>query len=238
MKNVLITGSSLGIGKTCAFFFAKKKYNLYLTYYTNKDKCLELKDELVNKYHINVECYYLDLCNEDSIVNMYNDLAKKNVNINILINNSALSLDNEFELKTKDEFMKVLETNVVGTFLVTKYISKLMNNDDYIFNISSTDAIDTYSDLNIDYSASKAAINNMTLSLSGIIKPKIIALCPNWVNTDTIREMNQDYLKKEMERVGQKELIDPEEIPKKIDNLINNNTDSGKIIRIDGDNHE
>ncbi len=238
MKYALITGSSFGIGKSCAFFFAKQGYNLILTYLSSKEESLELKEELEKEYNIQVKCYYLDLRDEESITSLYNELLNNNIHINLLINNAAIAHDNNIADKTKEEFMDVLETNVVGTFLVTKYLSKLMDENDYIINISSTDAIDTYTDLSIDYSASKAALNNMTKSLSNIIKPKIIALCPNWVNTEAIKEMNPDYLKKEMNRVHQDKLIEPITIPKKIKEVIDYNTKTGTIIRIEGDDNE
>jgi NAD(P)-dependent dehydrogenase (short-subunit alcohol dehydrogenase family) len=134
--------------------------------------------------------------------------------------------------------MKVLEVNTVGTFLMIKYMSKLMDKDGFIFNISSTDGIDTGSTLSINYNVSKAGINNMTETLSRIIEPKIITLCPNWVETETIKDMNQEYLESEMERINQRMLIKPEKIPKVINELINNDVVSGSIIRIDGDINE
>ena len=134
--------------------------------------------------------------------------------------------------------MKVLEVNTVGTFLMIKYMSKLMNKDSYIFNISSTDGIDTGSILSINYNVSKAGINNMTETISRVIEPKIITICPNWVDTESIHEMNQEYLTKEMKRINQVKLIKKEKIVEVIDDVLNNEVVSGSIIRIDGDINE
>lgn len=236
-KIVVITGASRGIGKETAYYFAKQGANLILTYNTNKDLLENIVSDIKNKYNISVDGIKCDLISELEIENLYNFIKDKYQQVDILINNAALSLDNDFINKTKDEFMQVLEVNVVGTFLITKYLSKLMNNG-YIFNISSTDAIDTYSPLNIDYSTSKAAINNMTKSLSLVLNSKVISICPNWVNTEAIQEMNQDYLKDELIRIGQDKLISPITIPKTIDKLIKENIETGSIIRIDGDINE
>ena len=100
-----------------------------------------------------------------------------------------------------------------------------------VINIASTDGIDTYSSLNIDYSASKAGLINLTKSLALTLPNiKILAICPNWVETESIKEMNQEYLKQEMKRINQKQLIKPDEISKKIINIINSDIKSGEII--------
>ena len=233
-KVIVITGASKGIGKSIASYFAEKGANLIITYNQNKELSNQTRDEIERKYNVSIYTFKCDLKNEEEIKALYKFIREIYGKIDILINNAALSLDNDFNSKTKDEFMEVLEVNVVGTFLIIKYLSKLMDNG-YIFNISSTDAIDTYSSLNIDYSASKAAINNMTKSMSLLLNSKIVSLCPNWVDTEAIREMNSDYLKEELKRVKQDKLINPMTIPKTIDKLISENVETGSIIRIDGD---
>lgn len=235
MNTILITGASRGIGAAIARYYANKKYNIIITYNTNKTDSDNLVKELSNI--TNIENYYLNLKDEDSINNLYSKVKEKYNTIDILVNNASLSLDNELEYKTKDEFMEVLEVNVVGTFLMCKYFDKIIENG-YIFNISSTDGIDTGSNLSIDYNASKAAINSMTTTLSTILTNKIISICPNWVNTEAIQEMNQDYLKEEMKRINQDKLINPNSIPILINKLINENTKNGSIIRMDSDINE
>lgn len=236
-KVVVITGASRGIGFQIASFFAKQGCQLIITYNQSCDMSKNVEKLLKDMYNVDVMSCKCDLCKEDDIKNLVKLAKEKYGFVNILVNNAALSLDSSIDDKTKDEFMKVLETNVVGTFLMIKHFSKIISNG-YIFNISSTDAIDTYSSLNIDYSASKAAINNMTKSMSLCFDSKIISICPNWVNTETIQEMNQDYLQSELKRINQKKLIEPDVIPKIIDKCIKDNVPSGSIIRIDGDINE
>ena len=109
-------------------------------------------------------------------------------------------------------------------------IQNLNIDNGVIINISSTDGINTYSKLNIDYSASKAGLIYMTKSLSLILSSRIYAICPNWVNTESIREMDQEYLNAELRRIGQKEFIDPKDIAKKVIKLIESNMKSGSIV--------
>ena len=237
-KIVLVTGASKGIGKAITDFFASNKATIIMTYNTNLESSNKTKDELISKYNVNIINYHLDLSSEDSINDLYKEIKEKYGHIDILVNNASLSIDEDFDELTKEDFMKVLEVNTVGTFLMIKYMSKLMNSNDYIFNISSTDGIDTGSTLSINYNVSKAGIINMTETISRIIEPKIITICPNWVETEVTKDMNQEYLINEMKRINQVKLIKPEKIPQVINELINNDVVSGSIIRIDGEEYE
>ena len=227
-KIALITGVSKGLGSVLAKALSKD-YDIIGTYNTDLDGVLRLKESINN-----LDYYKVDLSNVDGFIK---EIKDKYDHIDLLINNAALSLDNEFMYKTKDEFMKVLEINLVGPFLLIQGLSSIMNNG-VIINIGSTDGIDTYSSINMDYSASKAGLINLTKSLSLVLSnTKIYCICPNWMNTETIQGMNQDYLKSEMNRIGQKELIDPNTIALKVIELINGNEKSGSIIVVE-DNYE
>ena len=227
-KIALITGISKGLGSVLAKTLSKD-YDIIGTYNTDLDGVLRLKESINN-----LDYYKVDLSNVDGFIK---EIKDKYDHIDLLINNAALSLDNEFMYKTKDEFMKVLEVNLVGPFLLIQGLSSIMNNG-VIINIGSTDGIDTYSSINMDYSASKAGLINLTKSLSLVLSnTKIYCICPNWMNTETIQGMNQDYLKSEMNRIGQKELIDPNTIALKVIDLVNGNEESGSIIVVE-DNYE
>lgn len=237
-KVVVITGASRGIGKSLAYYFANLGCNLIITYNKSRNLSNYVVRDIKKKKNVQIDNIKCDLKNEDDINNLYKFIRNKYQKVDILINNAALSLDSDFQYKTKEEFMEVLEVNVVGTFLMIKYLSKIMDETGYIFNISSTDGIDTYNRYSIDYCASKAGINNMTMNIAGIVSCKVISICPNWVDTETIREIDQDYLQSELERVGQEKLIESITICKVIDKCIKNNTETGSIIRIDGDINE
>lgn len=227
MKKVaLITGCSKGIGYNLCINLAKEGYDIIGTYNTGNIDLLQ--NELEGFF------YKLDLRNEEEINNFINEIKNKFNHIDLLINNAALSLDNEFEYKTKSEFMEVLEVNLVAPFLLIQKLESLMEGG-VIINIASTDGINTYTKLNIDYSASKAGLINLTKSLSLILNNiRVYVICPNWVNTESIQEMNPDYLEEEMKRVGQSKLIEKEDISKKVIELIESDSISGSIIVMEG----
>ena len=160
-------------------------------------------------------------------------IVKEFSKIDILINNAAYTCDNPIYEKTKNEFMIVLEVNVFGTFLVSKYVSNYMK-EGTIINISSTDAVDTYNQYNIDYSASKAAINSLTKSLSlALPNIKVIAIMPPFVNTEIVRTMDKEYLKSELKRINQKRLLEPYEVANKLIEIIKSDIKTVSIIRIE-----
>lgn len=221
--NCLITGASYGIGKNLAIKFAKLGYNLFLTYYTNEELCKKIQTEIQTKYNVKCIIKKLDLSNENSIKESIKVFKEHYNSLDILINNASTYCDNLIMDKTKNEFMKVLEVNVVGTFLITKYLHHLMNKNSIIINMSSTDGINTYNEYNIDYSVSKAAIIQLTKSLSYIYKEqKVIAVAPNWVKTESTNKVNKDFLEKELKRINQKELISVDKVTDKIIQIINN----------------
>ncbi|MBQ6282377.1 MAG: SDR family oxidoreductase [Bacilli bacterium] len=221
MKTVLITGGSQGLGESIAREFLKNNFNVLVAYNTGYERALKLEKEL------NVEIVKLDITNEEDVKNVFS-----NYKIDVLINNASVSMDCEIEYKTKEEFMRVLEVNLVGTFMMCKY--GIINGVKDIINISSTDSIDTYSTLNIDYSASKAGLNIVTKTLAlNYSDIRIVGVLPNWINTESVLGMNKDYLISELNRIGQSELLKKEDVAQRIYEIYSDkNIKNGELIRI------
>ena len=223
----LVTGSASDIGKAIAMMFAKNNYDLILTYHKKE---IDYLDEL-KKYDISVKTYKLDITDEDEIEKVINSID----NIDILINCAAISIDNEIKSKRKDEFMKVLEVNLVGTFLMTKYSVTKMNKGT-IINISSLDSTKTFNSYSTDYIASKAGVNSLTNTFSLEYKNiRFISLLFPWINTSSVREMNPDYLKEEMNKYNQNRLMETDEVGKVVLDTINSDIPTGSIIEVNYD---
>jgi len=221
MKSVLIIGGNCDIGRCLVKYFLKNNYNVVVGYHNNDYKYLDA-----------VEYIKCDVTDIDSIENIIINTKEKYGNIDIIINLANVCMDNSFLNKTKEEFMKELEVNLVGTFLCCQIYSRYIDNGQ-IINMSSTDGIDTYSQYSMDYSASKAGIINISKSMSISTNNKILCVCPNWIDSDSTRSMNYEYLDSELKRINQSRLITVDELIDSIDKIINSDSNSGDIFKID-----
>ena len=239
-KNVLITGASSGIGKSTAEEFAKKKYNVIIHYLTHEKEAKELAEYLEKKYQVDTLCIKADLRIENEIKEMINKIEEKYHNIDVLVNNAAISIDTTFEDKTAENFKKILEINLIGSFLVSKYISKIMlqNKRGCIINISSTNSINSYYPYSMDYDASKAGINLLTKNLCVELAPyiRVNAVAPGWVNTPMNLNLSNEYKEREQEKIALARFAEPEEIAKIICFLASDDASyiNGSIIIADG----
>jgi len=221
MKCVLIIGGNCDIGIALTNYFLNNNYNVVVGYHNN--------DVKNNK---NVEYIKCDVTNSNDIDNIISKTKEIYGNIDIIINLACLCMDNNFLEKTKEEFMKVLEVNLVGTFLCNQIYSKYIDNG-LIINMSSTDGIDTYSKYSIDYSASKAGVISISKSISLCTNNKVLCICPNWIDTSSTRSMDKDYLDSELNRIGQSRLISIDEFISGFDKIIKDKFNSGDTYRID-----
>jgi len=222
---VVVTGASKGIGLALANLLSDYHAEVIGIYNETKIK--------TDKF----TTFKCDVSKEKDIKKLFDYVNEKYGKLDVLVNCAAICLDSDFYDKTKDEFMKVLEVNLVGTFLMCQYASRIMNNG-VIINVSSTDATDTYSTYSMDYAASKAGVENLTKNLANRLPNiKVCAVSPNWVDTDTVLSMDEEYLKREMKRINQKELIKKEAVVIKIiEIMINSDIVSGDIIRMVSNN--
>ena len=219
----LITGAASDIGKSVAIMLNSNGYDLVLLYH-NKE--IDYLDKLNN-----TKVFKCDISNEEEVKNVINSIDK----IDVLINCAAISKDNYIKDKTKEEFMKVLEVNLVGTFLVTKYVVNKMDNGTVI-NLSSLDSIKTFNSLSVDYIASKAGVNTLSKTFSlEYTNIRFITLLLPWIKTSSVLEMNPEYLKEEMNKYNQDRLMEVEEVSNKLLEVINSDTPSGSIIEVNYD---
>jgi len=220
---VLITGASRGIGACLANIMHEYGATVIGVYNNTKIK------------NVLFDTYQCDLCNEEDIKKLIKYVKDKHEKIDVVVNCAALSLDDDMYDKSKEDFMKVLEVNLVGIFLMCKYASLEMERG-VIINISSTNAQDTYNPISMDYDASKAGVENLTKNLAmRLPNLKICDLAKNWVATEYVLNMERNYLENELKRIGQDKLLKKEEVALKIiEIIINDDIRSGEIIRIGG----
>ena len=239
MKTVIITGGTKGLGKAIAKVFALHNYNLVLTYLHDDASALQTKKEL-EQFNSKVMIVKSDVSDEQEVIKLLDSVKSKFESIDVLINNAGIAIDTTLDDKTVDNFKKILDTNLIGPFLTSKYIGKYMYDQGYgkIINISSTNAIDTYYQESLDYDASKAGLNSLTLNFANIYAPlvKVNAIACGWINTDMNKNMSQEFKDKELSQILLNRFAEPEEIANVVYFLTTKEASyiNGSIIRVDG----
>ena len=238
---VLVTGGAKNIGKSMVLEFAKNGYDVVINYNTSEKEAIELQKYIEETYNVNTLICKCDIINEEQVKNMVNEIINKFNKIDVLVNNAAIELNSEFELKTKDTFSKVLNTNLIGTFLVSKYVSKYMNKG-HIINITSNNAINMNDPSTLEYDASKAGIISLTHNLAKEFAPNINvnAIAPGWVETNNIKELdeslNGEFIKEESKKILKSRFAKEEEIASLVYYLTTNEYINDQVIVIDGGN--
>ncbi len=240
-KTALITGGASGLGEVISKTLASKGCNIVINYNTSSFKASKLKNELEKQYNVDVMIIKCDISKEEEIDQMISEVTKKFLRIDYLVNNAAVCIDSLFTEKSKENFMKTLEVNVVGTFLVSKKIGQIMYDNKFgsIVNLSSTNGIDKYFPMSIDYDASKSAINSLTHNLSLEFSPyvRVNAVAPGWVMTENeMKDLDQDYIKSEEEKIFVKRFATCEEVANVVYFLLSDDASyiNNQVIKVDG----
>jgi len=240
MKTVLVTGSSNGIGKETVIKFAKNNYSVVITYNSDSTSALELEKEIKNKYNVDVLVIKCDISSESDIKSMVDSVISRFGKIDVLVNNAGIAIDTTFEDKTKDNFMKTLEVNLVGTFLVSKYVSNYMLKEKKgsIINVSSTNGIDSYYVESLDYDASKSGVISLTHNLANYLAPyiRVNCVCPGWINTKMNECLSLEFKEKETNKILLNRFAGANEVANLIYFLASDEASyiNDSIIKIDG----
>ena len=240
-KVVLVTGGAQGIGKAIALELAKNHYDVVINYLTSNKAAALLEEEIKKNYDVRVMTIQADVSKEEEVDAMISLIEKKWGGVDILINNAAVDLSNLFHLKTADEFRKTLDVNVVGAFNCSKRVYRHMLDQEYgrIINISSTNGINTYYPMCIDYDASKAALISLTHNFAFEYGPyiNVNAIAPGFIGTDNeLDGYDEEFLKEEQEKIMVNRYGKPEEVAYLVKFLISDEANfiNNTIIRIDG----
>ena len=240
-KTILITGASRGIGYQTAYEVAKEGANVIINYNNSIKQAQELEQLLKKEFATQTLLVKADIKNEQEIIEMVNKSIKHFQKIDVLVNNAGICNDTLFEDKTKENFMEILETNLVGTFLVSKYVSKQMlkEKSGKIINVSSTNATYSYYPESLDYDASKAGIISLTHNLGLHLSPYITvnAVAPGFVATEAeIKDMDDEYIKAETEKIMVRRAGTPSDVAGLVMFLASKQADfiNNTVIRIDG----
>lgn len=186
-KVAFITGGSRGIGKEVATKFAENGYNIVINYVSDKTDVEALRKEWEAK---GVEALILkaDVTKAEEVENVVKTAVDTFGKIDVLVNNAGITRDNLLMRMSEEEFDKVIETNLKGTFVVTKAVTKYMmkKRSGSIVNLSSVVGVVGNAG-QCNYSASKAGVIGFTKSVAKELSSRNIranAVAPGFIETD------------------------------------------------------
>ena len=178
-ENIFVSGASRGIGKDIAINFAKKGFNVVGTSRNNFNFSEDLE---------NLIPFKLDITNRNDINDCFDKLKSMDLLPDILINNAGITSDQLFIRMKDEEWDNVIETNLTGTFNLSKVFIKNMLKKKFgrIINISSISGL-MGNPGQVNYSSSKAALTGFTKSLAKEVGSRNItvnSVAPGYIETD------------------------------------------------------
>ncbi len=175
-KVVLVTGGSRGIGEMIARGFVDAGAKVYIS-----SRKADVGDALANELSAHGTCVSLpaDLSSEDECRRLANELASREDHLDVLVNNAGATWGAPMAEYDEKAFERVLALNVKGVFHLTKYLRPLLEASasaeapSRVINIGSIDAIHVPSLETYAYSASKAAVHQLTRHLAKNLAPLV-----------------------------------------------------------------
>lgn len=233
--NVLVTGSSRGIGKSIIELFASNGHNVIINYNkSDKDYIKNIESTIKEKYKVDVISVKCDVSSEEEVKYMFDIIKKHFSKLDCIVNNAGIAKDSRIEEKSSEEFLSVIKVNLLGTFLVSKYGCRLMDKGS-IINIASNNVTHGYIE-SCDYDASKAGVIALTHDFAKELAPNIRVNCvsPGWINTDMNKDLFESFKKEEEEKILLKRFGEAKDIANTVYFLATNEYINDEIIKVDG----
>jgi 3-oxoacyl-[acyl-carrier protein] reductase len=243
-KTVIITGASRGIGAETALQFAKEGANIVLDYFISdyesdaeeNVQIVKSKIEKIGGKAITVSCDVRDSKQISALLNISENTFGK---VDVLVNNAGYVVDLPIEDRSIDDWHRTIDTNLLGTYLCIKLISKRMNTGGSIVNAASTNGIYANNPESLDYDASKAGIISLTKNFAKELAKKGIrvnATALGWANTDMNKQLPDEFLKSEINKTYLKRFAEEIEIAKLTLFLASSEASyiTGETVTIDG----
>lgn len=238
-KIALITGGTRGIGKQIALTFAKEGYNIAINYRTENEDLKNTKKEIEEN---NVKCFTFqgDVTNFKDCEQFVKQIVEEFGNIDVLVNNAGITRDTLLMRMKEEDFKQVIDTNLIGTFNVTKNVigNMIKARNGRIINISSVVGISGNAG-QTNYSASKAGIIGFTKSLAKEVASRNItvnAVAPGFIETQMTDVLKDDIKEEIAKQIPLKRMGTPQDVANVVKFLASDDSSyiTGQVINIDG----
>lgn len=192
-SNIVISGGTRGIGKEIAVLLAQKGANIAFTYISNDSQALELSEYICS---LGRKCYFekFDISDYQCCKAFSNHVKDKLGTVDVLINNAGVTADKSFVLMSEEDWKKVIDINLTGTYNLTRTMifDFMKQKRGSIINISSVTGI-IGAKQQANYAASKAGMIGMTKALAKELASyniKVNAVAPGYINTDMTEKIS------------------------------------------------
>lgn len=233
-KNVLVTGSSRGLGAAIATKFAENGANVILN-------ARHEPSELIQQIKaLGVQVWFIqaDISNPRDIEEMVRQLDEQQISVDILVNNAGINRDKLMIGMREKDFDDVVNTNLIGTYRVTQPLFKRMlkRRSGVIINMASV--VGKHGNIGqANYAASKAGVIGFTKAVAqeGALRGvRCNAIAPGMIASSMTAAIDEKRQKEIKERIPLKRLGTAEEVAQTALFLVQNDYLTGEVINVDG----
>jgi 3-oxoacyl-[acyl-carrier protein] reductase len=239
-KVAVVTGGARGIGREICSTFLKEGAVVYFFDVDREqgNKTLREFKSIHGKDRVNF--MEVDITNEKNVENSIENITAVEEGIDILVNNAGITRDGLILRMSLDEWQKVIDINLTGTFICSKYVVKNMvkKRSGKIINISSIVGVHGNAGQS-NYSSSKAGIIGLTKTLARELASRNIlvnAIAPGYIETEMTKKLNDKVKEKLMERIPIKRLGSVKDVANTVLFLASDDSNyiTGTVLSLDG----
>lgn len=238
-KIALVTGASRGIGRAIAIELAKEGATVAINYAGNKTAAEEVQN-IITEMGGKAMIIQADVSDENSAVNMVEEVIKEFGGIDILVNNAGITRDGLFIRMKEEDWNAVINTNLTGIFNCTKVAAKYMmkKRSGKIINMSSVSGIMGNAG-QTNYAAAKAGVIGFTKSLAREMASRGItvnAVAPGFIATDMTAAMPEKAQEHVLASIPLGKMGEPKDIANAVLFLASDKASyiTGQVIHVDG----
>lgn len=236
-KIAIITGASKGIGREIAKELAKEGVQVVANYNKSLEEAKQLQAEL-EKENINIDIVKADVSKREEAKSLVEYALKKYGKIDVLINNAGISEYKLFTDESKEDWDRVINTNLYSAFSMCQEVipNMIHNKNGCIINISSAWG-QVGAALEVIYSVSKAGMDGLTKALAKELGPsniRVNSIAPGMIDTGMNDRFKEEEIKNIEQEIPLEKIGKPEDIAKCVKWLIEDKYTTGQIIAING----